>query len=78
MLRTISGGCGRLDRERANMTIPALDSPTEQTRSISLTVATQRDRGLQMRLFAAQTPGMVEAEVDLRVSDELAGMYYIG
>lgn len=65
---------GRLDRERANMTLPALDAPIEQT----LAVAAQRDRGLQMRLFPARAPDEVDAEVDLRTSDELAGMYYIG
>jgi hypothetical protein len=59
------------------MTPTALDS-TEQIRSISLTVAAQRDEGLQMRLFPAHAPQIVDAEVDLRVSDDLAGMYYIG
>jgi hypothetical protein len=60
------------------MTRTALDIPTEQTRSISLTVAAQRDEGLQLRLFAAHASEGIEAEVDLRVSDDLAGMYYIG
>ncbi len=60
------------------MTLPALDSPNEQTRSISITVAAQRDQGMQMRLFPAHTSEVVDAEIDLRVSDELAGMYYIG
>ncbi len=60
------------------MTLPALESPTEQIRSISLAVAAQRDQGLQMRLFPSHAPEVVDAEVDLRVSDELAGMYYIG
>jgi hypothetical protein len=59
------------------MTPTALDS-TEQTRSISPTVAAQRDEGLQMRLFPAHVSQIVDAEVDLRVSDDLAGMYYIG
>jgi len=58
------------------MTLPALDSPIEQTHSI--VVAAQRDQGLQMRLFPAHAPDDVDAEVDLRISDELAGMYYIG
>ena len=56
------------------MTLPTLDSPIEQT----LAVAAQRDRGLQMRLFPARAPDDVDAEVDLRIPDELAGMYYIG
>jgi len=56
------------------MTLPTLDSPIEQT----LAVAAQRDRGLQMRLFPAHAPDDVDAEVDLRIPDELAGMYYIG
>ena len=60
------------------MTLPALDSPTEQFRSISITVDAQRDQGLQMRLFPTQVREAVDTEVDLRVSDELTGMYYIG
>ena len=60
------------------MTQPALDSPTDQIRSVSVLVAAQRDQGLQMRLFPAHAPDALEAEVDLRVADDLTGMYYIG
>lgn len=60
------------------MALPALEFPTEQIRSISLAVAAQRDQGMQMRLFTSHAGEVVDAEVDLRVSDELAGMYYIG
>ena len=60
------------------MTHPGPDSPTEQIRSISITLAVQRDQGLQMRLFPAHTPEAMDAQLDLRVSDDLAGMYYIG
>jgi len=56
----------------------ALDANHDLTRSTSTTIARQRDLGLQMRLFPSQAPDGVEAEVDLRVSDDLAGMYYIG
>ena len=60
------------------MTRPAPDSPTEQIRSISITLAAQRDQGLQMRLFPAHAPEEMDAQLDLRVADDLAGMYYIG
>ena len=60
------------------MTPTALEIPAEQTRLISLTVAAQREQGMQMRLFPAHNPETIDAEVDLRVSDDLAGMYYIG
>jgi hypothetical protein len=55
----------------------ALEISAEQTRSITLTPVAQRDQGLQMRLFPAHAPEVVE-QVDLRVADDLAGMYYIG
>ena len=43
------------------------------------TIALQRDLGWQLRLFPADAPrDDVEVEVDLCVSDDLAGMYYIG
>ena len=51
---------------------------TDQIRSISTTVAAQRDLGLQMRLFSARAPEGEPDLVDLRVADDLAGMYYIG
>ena len=54
-------------------------APTfDQTRSISATVAAQRDLGLQMRLFPTRAPEGEPDQVDLRVADDLAGMYYIG
>jgi len=60
------------------MTQPALELPAEQIRPRPVAVAVQPDRGLQMRLFPGDAPERVEAEIDLRVSDDLAGMYYIG
>lgn len=60
------------------MTQPALHMLTEQTPSLTALVADQRDRGLQMRLFTSHAPDAFDAEVDLRVTDDLAGMYYIG
>ncbi|MDH3260901.1 MAG: hypothetical protein OEM81_13795 [Acidimicrobiia bacterium] len=57
---------------------PALDVSVEAIRPRPVAVAVQRDRGLQMRLFSAHAAERVELEVDLRVSDDLAGMYYIG
>ena len=57
------------------MTPTALESPTEQ---ISINLSAQRDQGLQMRLFPAQIPEDLDADLDLRVADDLAGMYYIG
>ena len=56
----------------------ALDLSSEPTASLTTLVTAQRDQGLQLRLFSSQAPDMIEAEVDLRVTDELAGMYYIG
>ena len=57
----------------------ALDSHSDSTRSTSSTIALQRDLGWQLRLFPADAPrDDVEVEVDLCVSDDLAGMYYIG
>ncbi len=55
------------------MTQPALDLSTDPT-----TPFVERDRGWQLRLFPAQAPEGIEAEIDLRVDDDLAGMYYIG
>jgi hypothetical protein len=60
------------------MTQPALDPSAERTTSLTVLVATQRDQGLQMRLFSSHAPDVIDAEVDLRVTDDLAGMYYIG
>ena len=51
---------------------------TSDQRSVSTTVAAQRDLGLQMRLFTTRAPAGGQDEVDLRVADDLAGMYYIG
>ena len=60
------------------MSQTAPTSTSDQIRSVSATVAAQRDLGLQMRLFAARAPAGGRDEVDLRVADDLAGMYYIG
>lgn len=60
------------------MTQPALDLSAEQTPSLPTLVAAQRDQGLQMRLFTSLAPDIIDGEVDLRVTDDLAGMYYIG
>lgn len=60
------------------MSQPAPASTSDQTRSVSATMASQRDLGLQMRLFAARVREGETDEVDLRVADDLAGMYYIG
>ena len=60
------------------MTHVALDSTAEHAPSLTTLVATQRDQGLQMRLFTPHVQDVIEAEVDLRVTDDLAGMYYIG
>jgi hypothetical protein len=60
------------------MTQPSLDLSAEQTSSLTTLVATQRDQGLQMRLFTSLAPDIIDAAVDLRVTDDLAGMYYIG
>lgn len=53
-------------------------STTDQTHPRSGTAAAQRDLGLQMRLFPSRAPEGEIREVDLRVADDLAGMYYIG
>jgi hypothetical protein len=61
------------------MNQPAIDVSVEQIhhpRPVAASV--QRDRGLQMRLFSGHAAERVEVDVDLRVSDELVGMYYIG
>jgi len=60
------------------MTQPVLDFPTEQIDSVSTIIAFQRDLGIQLRLFPAHASHPVEVELDLRVSDDLTGMYYIG
>ena len=52
-----------------------LDTPIEPTGPVAPAL---RDRGWQLHLFPALAPEGVEAEVDLRVADDLAGMYYIG
>ena len=69
---------GRLDRERASMLHTALDSNHDLSRSTASMIARQRDLGLQMRLFPANAPEGEENDLDLRVADDLAGMYYIG
>ena len=51
---------------------------TSDPRSVSTTVAAQRDLGLQMRLFTARAPEGGKDEVDVGAADDLAGMYYIG
>ncbi len=55
----------------------ALDSNHDLTGSASA-IALQRDLGLQMRLFPRHSTEGDQTEVDLRVADDLAGMYYIG
>jgi hypothetical protein len=56
-----------------------LDLHHEPTRSTSSTIDRQRELGLQLSLFPAYpAPEGVKAQVDLRVADDLAGMYYIG
>lgn len=60
------------------MSQSTLAPTSDQTRSTSATVAAQRDLGLQMRLFPARAPEGEPDQVDLRVADDLAGMYYIG
>jgi len=60
------------------MSQSALASTSDQTGSVSVTVAAQRDMGLQMRLFPTRAPEGEQDQVDLRVADDLAGMYYIG
>ncbi|MGZ8786126.1 MAG: hypothetical protein ACXW1Y_11265 [Acidimicrobiia bacterium] len=59
------------------MNQPAIDVSVEQIRPRPV-AAVQRDLGLQMRLFSGPAAERVEVDVDLRVSDELVGMYYIG
>jgi hypothetical protein len=56
----------------------ALDSNHDLSRSTASMIARQRDLGLQMRLFPANAPEGEENDLDLRVADDLAGMYYIG
>ncbi len=55
----------------------ALDSDHDLTGAASA-IATQRDLGLQMRLFPRHSAEVDRTELDLRVADDLAGMYYIG
>jgi hypothetical protein len=60
------------------MNQPAIDVSVEQIHPRPVAASVQRDRGLQMRLFSGHAAERVEVDVDLRVSDELVGMYYIG
>jgi len=60
------------------MTQPAFDSPTDLIGTDSSTVVSQREAGIQLRLFPAGAPRGADIEVDLRDSDALTGMYYIG
>ena len=55
----------------------ALDSDHDLAGAASV-IATQRDLGLQMRLFPRPSAEGDRTELDLRVADDLAGMYYIG
>jgi hypothetical protein len=57
------------------MILTTLETPTDPTGTAAPALS---DRGWQLHLFPAHAPEGVDAEVDLRVSDELVGMYYIG